>query len=112
MMQRFISEFRQSTFSSFNRLISSDTHESYPIQSIWCVGRNYLEHVKELGNMPGKGESLPEYPMIFLKSGGSVVESGKDVTLPAWSGNVHHEVTMAGRPLDILWKSTQLRKSL
>ena len=75
---------------STGRLIANHLN----IQSIWCVGRNYLEHVKELGNMPGKGESLPEDPMIFLKSAGSVVESGKDVTLPAWSNNVHHEVNI------------------
>ena len=47
---------------------------------------------RELGNAPAKGEALPSYPMIFLKSGGSVVANGGDVRLPSWSKDVHHEV--------------------
>lgn len=40
--------------------------------NVWCVGRNYSEHVKELGNAPQTdGE-----PMIFLKAGSSVLQSG------------------------------------
>ncbi len=57
-------------------------------QNVWCVGRNYAEHAKELGN------AVPEEPMIFLKSGSSVAPPGK-LPLPSWSKDVHHEVRPA-----------------
>lgn len=65
-----------------------------PIQNIWAVGRNYLEHVKELGHVSPKvnGE-----PMIFLKAGSGLVRNGSHFALPAFSSDVHHEVEIAFR---------------
>lgn len=59
------------------------------IQNIWCVGRNYADHAKELGN------AVPEKPMIFLKAGSCAVESGQPLRFPSWLGTIHHEVEMA-----------------
>jgi len=58
-------------------------------QNIWCVGRNYKEHAKELGN------PIPSKPLIFLKSGSSIIKSEKSLTLPEWAGEIHHEVELA-----------------
>lgn len=62
--------------------------ESLIPASIWCVGRNYADHAKELGN------SVPTTPMIFLKAGSCIVPSGP-VRLPSFSEDVHFEVELA-----------------
>ncbi len=52
---------------------------------IVCVGRNYREHAKELGN------EVPKEPLIFLKPPSSVVWDGDSIALPAVSSRVEHE---------------------
>jgi 2-keto-4-pentenoate hydratase/2-oxohepta-3-ene-1,7-dioic acid hydratase in catechol pathway len=59
-----------------------------PLGTIWCVGRNYAEHAKELGN------AVPAAPMIFLKPASSVVLSGGVLRLPPDSKRVDHEVEL------------------
>lgn len=57
---------------------------------IYCVGRNYSSHAKELGN------TVPDKPMIFFKPDGALVSSGP-VKLPAFSNEVHYETEVAFR---------------
>lgn len=52
---------------------------------IVCVGRNYSEHARELGN------EVPAEPLLFLKPPSSVVASGEAIVLPALSSQVEHE---------------------
>jgi 2-keto-4-pentenoate hydratase/2-oxohepta-3-ene-1,7-dioic acid hydratase in catechol pathway len=52
---------------------------------IVCVGRNYLEHAKELGN------EVPAEPLLFLKPPSSLVGDGDAIVLPAASERVEHE---------------------
>ena len=52
---------------------------------IVCVGRNYREHAKELGN------EVPKEPLIFLKPPSSVVHDGEAIALPEVSSRVEHE---------------------
>jgi len=52
---------------------------------IVCVGRNYREHAKELGN------EVPKEPLIFLKPPSSVVWEGDSIRLPGASSKVEHE---------------------
>jgi 2-keto-4-pentenoate hydratase/2-oxohepta-3-ene-1,7-dioic acid hydratase in catechol pathway len=52
---------------------------------IVCVGRNYREHAKELGN------EVPKEPLIFLKPPSSVVWEGDAIVLPEASSRVEHE---------------------
>lgn len=52
---------------------------------IVCVGRNYLEHAKELGN------EVPAEPLLFLKPPSSVIASGAAIELPAQAGRVDFE---------------------
>jgi 2-keto-4-pentenoate hydratase/2-oxohepta-3-ene-1,7-dioic acid hydratase in catechol pathway len=52
---------------------------------IVCVGRNYRDHAKELGN------EVPKEPLIFLKPPSSVIGDGEAVVLPPQSGQVEHE---------------------
>jgi 2-keto-4-pentenoate hydratase/2-oxohepta-3-ene-1,7-dioic acid hydratase in catechol pathway len=52
---------------------------------IVCVGRNYREHAKEMGN------DVPAEPLIFLKPPSSVIASGDAIVLPPQSSQVEHE---------------------
>ncbi|MGA0919653.1 MAG: fumarylacetoacetate hydrolase family protein [Gemmatimonadaceae bacterium] len=52
---------------------------------ILCVGRNYREHAKELGN------EVPTTPVIFLKPPSSVIASGEAIVLPAGIGRIDYE---------------------
>jgi 2-keto-4-pentenoate hydratase/2-oxohepta-3-ene-1,7-dioic acid hydratase in catechol pathway len=52
---------------------------------IVCVGRNYLEHARELGN------EVPKEPLIFLKPPSSMIGDGDAIVLPPLSRQVEHE---------------------
>ncbi|MBS3945310.1 MAG: fumarylacetoacetate hydrolase family protein [Melioribacter sp.] len=65
-----------------------NSNEQVPIGKIVCVGRNYAEHAKELGN------EIPEFPLIFLKPASNVIFSGEDVIHPNYSNDLHHEVEL------------------
>ena len=52
---------------------------------IVCVGRNYVEHAKELGNV------VPTEPLLFLKPPSSVIFDGESIRLPDMSRQVEHE---------------------
>lgn len=52
---------------------------------IVCVGRNYAEHAKELGN------AVPERPLLFFKPPSSIIAPGEAILLPAASIQVEHE---------------------
>jgi 2-keto-4-pentenoate hydratase/2-oxohepta-3-ene-1,7-dioic acid hydratase in catechol pathway len=52
---------------------------------IVCVGRNYVDHAKEMGN------DVPKTPLIFLKPPSSVIGNGQSIVLPPESAQVEHE---------------------
>ena len=55
---------------------------------IVCVGRNYVEHAKELGN------DVPKIPLIFLKPPSSILNPGEAILLPPQSKQVEHEAEL------------------
>ncbi len=55
---------------------------------ILCVGRNYSEHAKELGN------AVPENPVIFSKPDTALLKNNEPFYLPSFSNDVHHEVEL------------------
>lgn len=65
-----------------------NSEEAYPIGKIVCVGRNYVEHAKELGN------EVPEKPVIFLKPTSAVIFSGDKIIHPSFSQDMHHETEL------------------
>lgn len=65
-----------------------NSSNSYPIGKIVCVGRNYVEHARELGN------EVPEKPVIFLKPASSVIFSGGKIVHPSFSTEMHHETEL------------------
>jgi len=61
----------------------------FPIGKILCIGRNYSEHIKELGNAP------PDAPVIFIKPASSVIGEGEAIVIPPYSHDCHHEAELA-----------------
>ena len=55
------------------------------LTKIVCVGRNYVDHAKELGN------EVPKEPLIFLKPPSSVIGDGQPIRLPGVSKQVEYE---------------------
>jgi len=55
---------------------------------IVCVGRNYVEHAKELGN------EVPKVPLIFMKPPSSIIANGETILLPPQSAQVEHEAEL------------------
>lgn len=58
------------------------------IKSIYCIGRNYAEHAKELNN------PLPSSPMVFLKPQSAICYDNDVILIPHQSSDVHHEVEL------------------
>ena len=71
------------------------TGQEYPIGKILCIGRNYVDHIHELGN------EVPTAPVIFMKPASSVIDEGEQIVIPPYSTDCHHEAELAvliGRP--------------
>lgn len=66
--------------------------------TIYCIGRNYVKHVEELGNI------VPEEPVVFTKTSHSVTRAeGQEITLPKGRGAIHFETELVlkmGRDYD------------
>lgn len=58
---------------------------------IFCIGRNYSDHAKELGN------AVPENPVVFSKPDTALVKNGEPFYLPDFSSDVHHEIELVIR---------------
>lgn len=56
-----------------------------PVRTIFCIGRNYANHAKEMN------AGIPKTPVIFLKPLSSICYDGGSVELPSLSQNVHYE---------------------
>ncbi len=55
---------------------------------IICIGRNYAEHIEELGN------ERPEHPIIFLKPDTALLKNNEPFYYPGFSNDIHHEVEL------------------
>ena len=58
---------------------------------IFCVGRNYAAHAKELGN------AVPEAPVIFMKPDTAVLPKGADFVYPSFTSDLHYEIELVLR---------------
>lgn len=66
-----------------------DTDARFPVRRIFCVGRNYAAHAREMGKDPDR-----ELPFFFTKPGDAVVDSGATVPYPPQTGNLHYEIEL------------------
>ncbi|MGJ4897691.1 fumarylacetoacetate hydrolase family protein [Bradyrhizobium oligotrophicum] len=60
----------------------------FPVRRIWCVGRNYLEHIREMGN----DERDP--PFFFAKHADMLEPDGAVIPYPPLTKDMHHEVEL------------------
>ena len=58
---------------------------------IFCVGRNYAEHAKELGN------AIPEAPVIFMKPDTALLAPGARFEYPSFTSDLHYEIELVLR---------------
>jgi fumarylpyruvate hydrolase len=65
------------------------TDSRFPVGRIYCVGRNYAEHAREMGHDPDR-----EPPFFFMKAANSIVASGSAIAYPVKTKDVHHEIEM------------------
>jgi fumarylpyruvate hydrolase len=62
--------------------------EKFPVKRIWCVGRNYEEHIKEMGH------DVRDPPFFFAKPADALVDDGKTIPYPSLTKDCHHEVEL------------------
>lgn len=65
------------------------TGAGFPVRRIFCIGRNYAEHAREMG-----GEADPESPFFFTKWADTVVGDGATIAYPQGTANYHHEAEL------------------
>lgn len=61
----------------------------FPVRRIFCVGRNYEAHAREMGKDPNR-----EPPFFFTKPADAVVDSGAVIAYPPETRNLHHEIEL------------------
>lgn len=61
----------------------------FPVRRIFCVGRNYAAHAREMGHNPDR-----ERPFFFLKPADAIVESGASVSYPPETTNLQYEIEL------------------
>ena len=60
---------------------------AFPVRRIFCVGRNYAEHAREMGHDPDR-----EPPFFFTKPADALVTGGADMPYPTLTKELHHEM--------------------
>lgn len=70
-------------------LAIAGTETRFPVRRVFCVGRNYADHVREMGADP---KSQP--PIFFTKPADAIVQSGATIPYPMLTSNFHHEVEL------------------
>ena len=61
----------------------------FPVRRVFCVGRNYAAHAREMGHDPER-----EAPFFFMKPADSLVTSGADMPYPPMTAELHHELEL------------------
>ncbi len=87
----------------------SGSSQKFPVRRIWCVGRNYEEHIKEMGH------DVRDPPFFFAKPADAVAPNGATIPYPQLTKDLHHEVELVvalksggrniplGKALDCIW---------
>lgn len=68
--------------------VAGDTRR-FAVNRIYCVGRNYADHAREMGHDPDR-----EPPFFFMKPADAIVPNGATIPYPQMTKDVHHEIEM------------------
>lgn len=63
--------------------------ELFPVRRIFCVGKNYADHAREMGGDPDR-----EPPFFFSKPADAVAPGTGDIAMPPRTANLHHEIEL------------------
>lgn len=66
----------------------------FPVRRIYCVGRNFAEHAREMGDAAPASAADRGQPVFFLKPADALVIGGRDVPYPPGTRDLHHEVEL------------------
>jgi fumarylpyruvate hydrolase len=69
-------------------IVIAGSDKFFPVRRIWCVGRNYVEHIREMG----QDERAP--PFYFAKPADAIVPDGATIPYPPLTKDMHHEVEL------------------
>lgn len=58
----------------------------FPVRRIFCIGRNYADHVKEMG-----GDPRSDPPVFFTKPADAIIPTGSEIDYPPSTSNFHYE---------------------
>lgn len=61
----------------------------FPVHRIFCIGKNYAEHIVEMG-----GDLSVSQPVVFMKDASSLIQSGQSIPYPRNTDSLHHEVEL------------------
>lgn len=64
------------------------TTEEIPVGKVLCLGRNYVEHAREMK------ADIPRQPVVFIKPSTAIIHTGEEIVIPTISREVHHEVEL------------------
>lgn len=67
----------------------ADSEQVFPIRRVFCIGKNYSEHVREMG-----GDPTREEPLFFTKPADAVIGPGVEVRYPPGTTDLHFEVEL------------------
>lgn len=65
------------------------TSDRFPVRRIYCVGRNYAAHAREMGHDPDR-----ELPFFFCKPADAIVPGGAEIPYPSATENLHYEIEL------------------
>ena len=63
--------------------------DPFPVRRIYCVGRNYAAHAREMGHDPDR-----ESPFFFMKPADALTEDGSTIPYPPATADLHHEIEL------------------
>ena len=72
-----------------HRFIGKTKQSDLPVGKVVCVGRNYLDHIKELGN------DIPSQAIYFIKPSTSLCDMNNEIAIPTDRGECHNELELA-----------------
>lgn len=67
----------------------AESSDKFPVGRIYCVGRNYAEHAREMGHDPDR-----EPPFFFMKPANAIVANGVTIPFPQVTKALHHEIEL------------------
>jgi len=63
--------------------------QRFPVGRIYCVGRNYADHAREMGHDPDR-----EPPFFFMKPANAIVQNDSTIAYPVGTSDCHHEIEL------------------